>query len=654
MVQKKAQSRRKTVGVDPKRFAILVLAALSVAVLLWILMQMLIKDVSTNLLEYMILTVFSLCIAWLSVAIPGRGGIELPSGVKYYGRISIFILIILIHVSSASVGSSSSHAKEPNEETDETAGLTKTQVSQPQNELPTRNFIALAVSNYMNLEPLEHSESDAQVLAKTLKESYGFQPHLLLGPNCTQSGIKDFLNGRLAEIPPNSTNILFISLWGVTKETSMGNVAYLAPFDSVVGDSDISLSQLRDQFYPLDWIFSDLLSPNQRWVVLIDACRNYFDNPMTAGKISDRELYVVAGLREFPYSGEMLNGGSLAAALTEVLDKRRRTNCTALGMEISDAFTKLSVSSESKRSPYHGFWNGGSSFTVLDDSFYPSASHSSKISVIDSLALMRRNFGLFSAVSAETQLSNPANDYENELVPSPSRNTLSRVSDNVRVELERLQSDPPGYPKRLALIKKSKSRLEIDPDDVEAHFLIAQACYLMESEVETGRAHCLAILKINPLFGPAYGLLGDYESRQGEFDSALIAFDQAVRLSPESPLVWNGLGATLLKYFESDEPVSNEDRNLMLDQAIAALDEGIERKEYFTIGKEIAMMEKLYYNRARCQHHKGNFESAIHDYQTSLEYNPKGKLQKSKLECLEAAKKGQPLPVSVKPLQQTN
>jgi serine/threonine-protein kinase len=56
--------------------------------------------------------------------------------------------------------------------------------------------------------------------------------------------------------------------------------------------------------------------------------------------------------------------------------------------------------------------------------------------------------------------------------------------------------------------------------------------------------HCDHAIELNPHFPPAYWILGLVQEQRGEFDESAAAFNRALQLSPQSPLLQAGLGRT--------------------------------------------------------------------------------------------------------------
>jgi serine/threonine-protein kinase len=65
-----------------------------------------------------------------------------------------------------------------------------------------------------------------------------------------------------------------------------------------------------------------------------------------------------------------------------------------------------------------------------------------------------------------------------------------------------------------------------------------------KQDYEAALEQCDHTIELNPHFPPAYWILGLVQEQRGEFDESAAAFNRALQLSPQSPLMQAGLGRT--------------------------------------------------------------------------------------------------------------
>ena len=68
--------------------------------------------------------------------------------------------------------------------------------------------------------------------------------------------------------------------------------------------------------------------------------------------------------------------------------------------------------------------------------------------------------------------------------------------------------------------------------------------YYYRQDYEASLEQCDHAIELNPHFPPAYWILGLVQEQRGEFDESAAAFNRALQLSPQSPLMKAGLGRT--------------------------------------------------------------------------------------------------------------
>jgi serine/threonine-protein kinase len=68
--------------------------------------------------------------------------------------------------------------------------------------------------------------------------------------------------------------------------------------------------------------------------------------------------------------------------------------------------------------------------------------------------------------------------------------------------------------------------------------------YYYKQDYEAALEQCDHAIELNPHFPPAYWILGLVQEQRGEFDESAAAFNRALQLSPQSPLMQAALGRT--------------------------------------------------------------------------------------------------------------
>ena len=79
--------------------------------------------------------------------------------------------------------------------------------------------------------------------------------------------------------------------------------------------------------------------------------------------------------------------------------------------------------------------------------------------------------------------------------------------------------------------------IQIDPDDEWAHSMMGEV-YWLTGKHDAAIAECEAVLRLNPNFTYAYGLLGiihSSNSGSGHYEQAVLNLEHAIRLSPNDP-----------------------------------------------------------------------------------------------------------------------
>jgi serine/threonine-protein kinase len=74
-----------------------------------------------------------------------------------------------------------------------------------------------------------------------------------------------------------------------------------------------------------------------------------------------------------------------------------------------------------------------------------------------------------------------------------------------------------------------------------------------KQDYEAALEQCDHTIELNPHFSPGYWILGLVQEQRGEFDESAAAFQRAIQLSPQSPLMQAALGRTFALSGKQDE-----------------------------------------------------------------------------------------------------
>jgi TolB-like protein/Flp pilus assembly protein TadD len=77
--------------------------------------------------------------------------------------------------------------------------------------------------------------------------------------------------------------------------------------------------------------------------------------------------------------------------------------------------------------------------------------------------------------------------------------------------------------------------------------------YYYKQDYEGALEQCDHTIELNPHFSPAYWILGLVQEQRGEFDESAAAFQRAIQLSPQSPLMQAALGRTFALSGKQDD-----------------------------------------------------------------------------------------------------
>jgi len=126
--------------------------------------------------------------------------------------------------------------------------------------------------------------------------------------------------------------------------------------------------------------------------------------------------------------------------------------------------------------------------------------------------------------------------------------------------------------------------------------------HFSNGEYETALVDFNSAIRSRPDFGEAYNGRGLVYNAMGNYEEALADFDRAIELLPDWAGSYSNRG---IAYFALGE----------YDRAIADLDMAIQLEARFA---------KAYYNRGLVNHAMGNYDSAIADFDRAIEFTPEG------------------------------
>jgi tetratricopeptide (TPR) repeat protein len=142
-------------------------------------------------------------------------------------------------------------------------------------------------------------------------------------------------------------------------------------------------------------------------------------------------------------------------------------------------------------------------------------------------------------------------------------------------------------------------------------------------------------IKINPKYGPAYRVRGNYWSEEGDDDKALFDYNKAIELDPKDWRAYINRGSDWYDKKDFDKAISDYSKSIELNpefsigynsrgnawnakkdynRAMADYNKAIELNPKYSVA---------YYNRAICWDNMGKDDNAMADYDKSIELNPK-------------------------------
>lgn len=138
--------------------------------------------------------------------------------------------------------------------------------------------------------------------------------------------------------------------------------------------------------------------------------------------------------------------------------------------------------------------------------------------------------------------------FSNAMTISPSFAPAAAGLTNARyyAYMHGYQSNPPtllddAYASGMAAVAA-------DDRDADAHFALGRILYL-KGEISASVAECETATSYNPSFAHAFLGLGSALMYAGEYERAIEAAQQAMRLSPHDPVLWVSVCVVALSHF---------------------------------------------------------------------------------------------------------
>jgi len=239
------------------------------------------------------------------------------------------------------------------------------------------NYTALVVgvSHYLNpLYDLDYARSDAEALAKVLKDEYGFAlAGELYDEKATKDNILKYLEHEMQKVDSESGVVLFFACHGITKQSPLGeDEGFLVPYDGDVNIpyKNIPILRLREEYLKM--------IPAKHVFMIVDACYSGLalrDIPGTriqqcvddemAKDLTKNEKKVRQALSAGTKDQKVLDGGLyghsiFTGRLIEVLRQNELQYLTAdhVGLYVREHVSRDAVERHSRQTPQFGYLYG--------------------------------------------------------------------------------------------------------------------------------------------------------------------------------------------------------------------------------------------------------------------------------------------------------
>ena len=125
--------------------------------------------------------------------------------------------------------------------------------------------------------------------------------------------------------------------------------------------------------------------------------------------------------------------------------------------------------------------------------------------------------------------------------------------------------------------------------------------FMKKGEYDRAIAAYTQAIKLNPKYAYAFYNRGFTYKKKGEYDKAIADYNQAIKLNPKYAFAYNGRGIVYRKKSEYDKAISDYNQAIKLNP-----------KFYYA-----------YNNRGNIYREKGEYDRAIADYTQAIKLNPK-------------------------------
>ena len=165
----------------------------------------------------------------------------------------------------------------------------------------------------------------------------------------------------------------------------------------------------------------------------------------------------------------------------------------------------------------------------------------------------------------------------------------------------------------------------------ERYFKEGNARY-HQGDLDSAIANYTEAIRLNPDSSAVYGLRGLARYEKGDLDSAIADFNKAIRLNPDLAVAYYSRGLARYHQGDLDSTIVNFNAAIRLNpNAVAYFNRGLARYEKGDLDSAIADFNKAirlnpdalaYYSRGVAHHEKGDLEGAIADYTEAIRLNP--------------------------------
>jgi TPR repeat protein len=225
--------------------------------------------------------------------------------------------------------------------------------------------LSIGIARYQSpgIPELAYPVADATAIAEHLRDSFGFEPTLLIGPEATKRAIETALDQCEEHLGERDALILYFAGHGQLLELpSYGRAGYLIPYDADLDLQDRSRpAQWQEEAIDAHWLVERVeRMPAQHVVLVADACfsgymttrgSNLWDRPdlQEIPKFPSRSVVAATTERQGAREDRKSRHGIFTAALLAQLEELDRDKHAA---SVTDVFVEVRqrVTDDSRRS----------------------------------------------------------------------------------------------------------------------------------------------------------------------------------------------------------------------------------------------------------------------------------------------------------------